>query len=88
MQKLDKAELELACEDFSNIINDQEPCYTVFKGTLSNGTEIAVISTNITNLKDWSIRAETCFCRKVLLYSINFYNFTLIVTVKRGILNK
>ncbi|XP_078163988.1 protein MALE DISCOVERER 2-like [Carex rostrata] len=76
VQKLDKAELELACEDFSNIINDQEPCYTVFKGTLSNGTEIAVISTNITNLKDWSIRAETCFCRKIdMLRRVSHKNF-------------
>jgi hypothetical protein len=68
VQKLDKAELELACEDFSNIINDQEPCYTVFKGTLSNGTEIAVISTNISNLNDWTRRAENCFRRKVPSY--------------------
>ncbi|KAJ1687569.1 hypothetical protein LUZ63_018959 [Rhynchospora breviuscula] len=76
VQKLNKAELELACEDFSNIINDEEPCYTVFKGTLSHGTEIAVVSTNITNLRDWPRRAEHCFRRKIdMLRRVSHKNF-------------
>ncbi|KAJ3694154.1 hypothetical protein LUZ60_009634 [Juncus effusus] len=73
--KLNKTELEVACEDFSNII-DAEPDYTVFKGTLSSGTEIAVISTVIASPKDWPKSSESCFQRKIeLLSRVNHKNF-------------
>ncbi|KAI8001451.1 Protein MALE DISCOVERER 1 [Camellia lanceoleosa] len=44
--KLNRAELETACEDFSNIIDTVDGC-TVYKGTLSSGVEIAVVACNI-----------------------------------------
>jgi hypothetical protein len=63
-QKLNRAELEVACEDFSNIINTFPTC-TVFKGILSSGVEIGVVSTTISSSKDWSRSAESCFKKKV-----------------------
>lgn len=62
--KLQRSELEAACEDFSNILNSYPDC-TIFKGTLSNGVEIAVISTKIASAIDWSRRSEMRFRKKV-----------------------
>ncbi|KAF8726682.1 hypothetical protein HU200_019147 [Digitaria exilis] len=62
--KLQRSELERACEEFSNIIANY-PHYTVYKGTLSSGVEIAVVSTMITSSKDWSEHSESCFRKKV-----------------------
>jgi len=64
VSKLNRIELEAACEDFSNIINTYQSC-TVFKGILSGGNEIGVVSTVISSSKDWSRSAETCFKKKV-----------------------
>ncbi|CAL9116182.1 unnamed protein product [Musa textilis] len=50
--KLKGSELEAACEDFSNIVVSHQE-FTVYKGTLSNGVEIAAVSTTITSLNDW-----------------------------------
>ncbi|CAH9113640.1 unnamed protein product [Cuscuta europaea] len=77
--KLNRAELEAACEDFSNIIctNDALTCY---KGTLSSKGEIAVVSTTITSLKDWSKRAEMTFRKKIdTLSRINHKNFVNLI---------
>jgi hypothetical protein len=63
---LQRSELERACEDFSNIVASY-PHYTVYKGTLSTGVEIAVVSTMITSSKEWSEHSETCFRRKVII---------------------
>lgn len=63
--KLNRPELETACEDFSNIITTEDGVATVYKGTLSSGVEIAVASTAITSLKDWSKRSELIFRKKV-----------------------
>lgn len=38
---------------------------TVYKGTLSSGVEIAVTSTAITSVKDWTKKLETQFRNKV-----------------------
>lgn len=74
-QKLNRAELEVACEDFSNIINTFPTC-TVFKGILSSGVEIGVVSTTISSSKDWSRSAETCFKKKIdRLSRVNHKNF-------------
>lgn len=62
--KLNRSELETACEDFSNIITSGNS-YIVYKGTLSSGVEIAVISTTISSLQDWSVHSETAFRKKV-----------------------
>ncbi|KAG8077526.1 hypothetical protein GUJ93_ZPchr0007g4027 [Zizania palustris] len=73
--KLQRTELEGACEDFSNIIASY-PHYTVFKGTLSSGVEIAVVSTAITSSKDWSKHSEGIFRKNIdSLSRINHKNF-------------
>lgn len=73
--KLQRSELERACEDFSNIVVSY-PHYTVYKGTLSTGVEIAVVSTMITSSKEWTEHSESCFRRKVdALSRINHKNF-------------
>nr|XP_043611267.1 protein MALE DISCOVERER 2-like isoform X2 [Erigeron canadensis] len=73
--KLNRSELETACEDFSNIIETTES-YTLYKGTLSSGVEICVASTSIDSLKDWSKRAELGFRKKIdALSRVNHKNF-------------
>jgi hypothetical protein len=62
---LKRSELELACEDFSNVIGSL-PDYMVYKGTLSSGVEIAVVSTTKSSAKEWSKHCETQFRKKVL----------------------
>lgn len=62
-----RTELEAACEDFSNIIGSS-PSIVLFKGTLANGTEIAVISIR-KSAKSWSNNSEVIFWRKVELLS-------------------
>ncbi|CAN6483222.1 unnamed protein product [Victoria cruziana] len=62
--KLNRAELETACEDFSNIIGTLPDC-TIFKGTLSSGVEIAVTSAAATSTKDWSKCSELYFRKKI-----------------------
>ncbi|KAJ8761481.1 hypothetical protein K2173_001614 [Erythroxylum novogranatense] len=73
--KLNRQELETACEDFSNIIETLDGC-TVYKGTLSSGVEIAVVSTAITSSKDWSRNAELAYRKKIdMLSRVNHKNF-------------
>ncbi|XP_006645618.1 protein MALE DISCOVERER 2 isoform X2 [Oryza brachyantha] len=73
--KLNRPELEAACEDFSNIINTFPSC-TVFKGTLSSGVEISVVSTAVSSIKDWPRSSETCFKKKIdTLSRVNHKNF-------------
>ncbi|KAF0917381.1 hypothetical protein E2562_017836 [Oryza meyeriana var. granulata] len=73
--KLQRSELEGACEDFSNIVASY-PHYTVYKGTLSSGVEIAVVSTVIMTNKDWSKHSEGRFRKKIdSLSRINHKNF-------------
>lgn len=73
--KLNHPELLAACEDFSNIVVSF-PEFTIFKGTLSSGVEIAVISTTITSANDWSGHAEMLFRKKIdTLSRINHKNF-------------
>lgn len=67
--KLNRAELETACEDFSNIIDTIDGC-TLYKGTLSSGVEIAVASTTLFSTKDWSKRSEVTYRKKVCWYFI------------------
>ncbi|XP_024379737.1 protein MALE DISCOVERER 2 [Physcomitrium patens] len=60
---LKREELEAACEDFSNIIGSS-PDGFLYKGTLSDGTEIAVTSIRMC-AADWSPKYELSFRRKV-----------------------
>lgn len=77
--KLNRTELETACEDFSNIIEAKESC-TLYKGTLSSGVEICVASTTIASLKDWSKRAELGFRKKIdALSRVNHKNFVNLI---------
>ncbi|XP_057797583.1 protein MALE DISCOVERER 1-like [Salvia miltiorrhiza] len=74
--KLNRPELETACEDFSNIIKAEDGIATVYKGTLSSGVEISVASTAILALKDWSKRSESVFRKKIdTLSRLNHKNF-------------
>ncbi|KAF2297353.1 hypothetical protein GH714_021852 [Hevea brasiliensis] len=77
--KLKRSELEAACEDFSNIIG-----YflngTVYKGTLSSGVEIAVTSTTVISLKDWSKNLQAQFRKKIdTLSKMNHKNFVNLI---------
>ncbi|KAG6573312.1 protein MALE DISCOVERER 2 [Cucurbita pepo subsp. pepo] len=73
--KLNRPELEVACEDFSNII-DTFDCSTIYKGTLSSGVEIAVASVSVTSSKDWSKSSEQTYRKKIdTLSRINHKNF-------------
>lgn len=65
--KLKRSELETACEDFSNVIGSS-PIGTLYKGTLSNGVEIAVAAVapiTATSAKEWSENLQVQFCKKV-----------------------
>ncbi|KAI5063490.1 hypothetical protein GOP47_0022037 [Adiantum capillus-veneris] len=65
---LSRTELEIACEDFSNIIGTSQSG-VIFKGTLSDGTEIAVTKVQTSS---WSKDLELYFRYKVdRLASIN-----------------
>lgn len=77
--KLNRAELETACEDFSNIIVTTSDC-TVYKGTLSSGVEIAVASTLISSFKDWTKAAEMNYRKKIdTLSRVNHKNFVNLI---------
>jgi hypothetical protein len=65
--KLNRSELETACEDFSNIIDTLDGC-TIYKGTLSSGVEIAVASTLIKSSKDWPKNSEMAYRKKVFCF--------------------
>ncbi|XP_022845296.1 protein MALE DISCOVERER 1-like [Olea europaea var. sylvestris] len=78
--KLNRTELETACEDFSNIIITYDDLATVFKGTLSSGVEIAVVSTTIASLKDWSKRSELAYRKKIdTLSKVNHKNYVNLI---------
>ncbi|CAH2046264.1 unnamed protein product [Thlaspi arvense] len=77
--KLNRSELETACEDFSNIIEAFDG-YTVYKGTLSSGVEIAVASTAILETKEWSRAMEMTYRRKIDTMSrVNHKNFVNLI---------
>ncbi|CAA0817789.1 Leucine-rich repeat protein kinase family protein [Striga hermonthica] len=78
--KLNRAELETACEDFSNIIRVHEGVATLYKGTLSSGVEIAVVSTAVGSIHEWSKRAELAFRKKIdTLSRVNHKNFVNLI---------
>ncbi|KAG8385433.1 hypothetical protein BUALT_Bualt03G0044800 [Buddleja alternifolia] len=78
--KLNRAELETACEDFSNIINTHDGVVTLYKGTLSSGVEIAVASTAIASSNEWSTRSEIAFRKKIdSLSRVNHKNFVNLI---------
>ncbi|KMT04419.1 hypothetical protein BVRB_8g180950 [Beta vulgaris subsp. vulgaris] len=77
--KLNRPELETACEDFSNIIATYD-AFTIYKGTLSSGVEIAVASTLVTSSIDWSDNAELTYRKKIeTLSRVNHKNFVNLI---------
>ncbi|KAL5077826.1 hypothetical protein RYX36_016810 [Vicia faba] len=79
--KLNRSELETACDDFNNIINSFEK-YIVYKGTLSSGVEIAVDSTNVASTKDWSKNMEIAYRRKIFFLLMSMEMETLRVSIQ------
>ncbi|KAL7264249.1 hypothetical protein ACSBR1_002244 [Camellia fascicularis] len=77
--KLQRSELEAACEDFSNIIGSISDG-TVYKGTLSSGVEIAVTSTAVKSAEDWSKNLEAQYRKKIeTLSKVNHKNFVSLI---------
>lgn len=62
--RLQLSELQAACEDFSNIIGSFSDG-TIYKGTLSTGAEIAVVSMAAGSRANWSTDMETQLLQKV-----------------------
>ncbi|KAK7301701.1 hypothetical protein RJT34_12573 [Clitoria ternatea] len=76
---LKRTELEVACEDFSNIIGSL-PDETIYKGTLSSGVEIAVASSALTSSQKWSKNMEAQFRNKIeILSRVNHKNFVNLI---------
>jgi hypothetical protein len=73
---LKRAEVEVACEYFSNIIGAFGSKCIMYKGTLSSGVEIAVVSSLFKSSKDWSKNCESQFRKKIASLSrVNHKNF-------------
>ncbi|RLM87013.1 putative LRR receptor-like serine/threonine-protein kinase MRH1 [Panicum miliaceum] len=71
---LGRTELQTACEDFINVIGSSSECI-LYKGTLSSGVEIAVVSTSADSAKDWSYSSEEQFKNKIsMLSKVNHKN--------------
>uniref|UniRef100_A0A0D9XN79 Protein kinase domain-containing protein n=1 Tax=Leersia perrieri TaxID=77586 RepID=A0A0D9XN79_9ORYZ len=72
---LERTELEAACEGFINVIGTLPEC-TLYKGTLSSGVEIAVLSTSVKSTQQWSAQSEERFRNKIsVLSKVNHKNF-------------
>ncbi|XP_019444892.1 PREDICTED: protein MALE DISCOVERER 2-like isoform X3 [Lupinus angustifolius] len=77
--KLNRAELEIACEDFSNIVASFNE-FNIYKGTLSSGVEIAVVSTVIASSEDWSKSMQSAYRKKIdTLSRVNHKNFVNLI---------
>lgn len=63
--KFSRQELEVACEDFSNIIGSSSDSL-VYKGTMNGGPEIAVISLCVKE-EQWTGYLELYFQKEVKL---------------------
>ncbi|KAL3630566.1 hypothetical protein CASFOL_023550 [Castilleja foliolosa] len=73
--KLKRSEIEAACEDFSNVIGSSS-VGTFYKGTLSSGVEIAVVSVAVSSKKEWSANLEAQFRKKIdTLSKVSHKNF-------------
>ncbi|XP_074267807.1 putative inactive receptor-like protein kinase At3g56050 [Silene latifolia] len=76
---LKRPELEIACEEFSNIIGSLEDG-TVYKGTLSSGVEIAVVASSVKSSDEWSKKLELQFRKKMeTLSKVNHKNFVNLI---------
>ncbi|KAL9275674.1 Inactive receptor-like serine/threonine-protein kinase-like protein, partial [Drosera capensis] len=76
---LKRLELEAACEEFSNIIGSLSDG-TVYKGTLSSGVEIAVVSTFVKSSQLWTPDLQAQFRKKIATLSkVNHKNFVNLI---------
>lgn len=66
--KFSRQDLEVACEDFSNIIGSSPDSF-VYKGTIRGGPEIAVISFCIKE-ENWTGFLELYYQREVMYFCI------------------
>ncbi|KAG8381188.1 hypothetical protein BUALT_Bualt06G0096300 [Buddleja alternifolia] len=74
--KLKRYELEIACEDFANIVIGSSSTCLLFKGTLSSGVEIVVAYVPVASSKHWSNSLEAQFRKKIVtLSNVNHKNF-------------
>ncbi|XP_018502532.2 probable inactive receptor-like protein kinase At3g56050 [Pyrus x bretschneideri] len=77
--KLNRSELEAACEDFSNVIGSLSDG-NVYKGTLSSGVEIAVTSITTESAAGWTKSLEAQFRKKIeTLSKVNHKNFVNLI---------
>lgn len=81
VSKYNRQELEVACEDFSNIIGSS-PDSVVYKGTIKGGSEIAVISLCIKE-ENWTSYLELYFQREVNERQWHERTYTRITTLKQ-----
>lgn len=86
MPALKRSELETACEDFSNVVGSLSSGM-LYKGTLSNGVEIAVVSSVITSAPGWSKQCESQFRKKVKYGLLTFLVETLTLCIHFSIEN-
>ncbi|CAH8280123.1 unnamed protein product [Arabidopsis lyrata] len=77
--RLQLSELQAACEDFSNVIGSFSDG-TIYKGTLSTGAEIAVVSIATGSRAAWSTAMETQLLQKMHnLSKVDHKNFLNVI---------
>ncbi|KAH0906756.1 hypothetical protein HID58_038583, partial [Brassica napus] len=77
--RMQLSELQAACEDFSNIIGSFSDG-TIYKGTLSTGAEIAVVSIAAGSRANWSTDMETQLLQKIRkLSKVDHKNFLNVI---------
>ncbi|AED97065.1 Protein kinase superfamily protein [Arabidopsis thaliana] len=77
--RLQLSELQAACEDFSNVIGSFSDG-TIYKGTLSTGAEIAVVSIVAGSRSDWSTTMDTQLLQKMHnLSKVDHKNFLNVI---------
>jgi hypothetical protein len=86
IHRLTRQELELACEDFSNIIGSTNEA-VVYKGTLKDGPEVAVISLCIPHA-NWGNYHEFFYQSKVSYQLLLGHVDKLDMKKKRGTICK
>ncbi|CAN6862544.1 unnamed protein product [Brassica oleracea] len=78
-RSLQLSELQAACEDFSNIIGSFSDG-TIYKGTLSTGAEIAVVSIAAGSRANWSTDMEIQLLQKIRkLAKVDHKNFLNVI---------
>ncbi|KAG7534727.1 Protein kinase-like domain superfamily [Arabidopsis thaliana x Arabidopsis arenosa] len=77
--RLQLSELQAACEDFSNVIGSFSDG-AIYKGTLSTGAEIAVVSVVAGSRSDWSTTMDTQLLQKMHnLSKVDHKNFLNVI---------